>query len=104
MFLFTPTAALAVPQCHCFPAELPFPNLGIPISLSDRIFQLFLFRCAFIKCHYRISQEKQLDLRDSYSRALVTKKTPFETEESKLLIYIPYIKTNLQPMHFKILL
>lgn len=50
MFLFTPTAALAELCCHCFPTELAFPNLGIPISLSDRIFLFFLRRCAFFKC------------------------------------------------------
>lgn len=50
MFLFTPTAALAELYCHCFPTELAFPNLGIPISLSDRIFLFFLRRCAFFKC------------------------------------------------------
>lgn len=53
------SAATAVLLCHCFPAELAFPNLGIPISLFDRIFLLFLRRCAFFKYqhHYRISQE-----------------------------------------------
>lgn len=50
VFLFTPTAALAELCCHCFPTELAFPNLGIPISLSDRIFLFFLRRCAFFKC------------------------------------------------------
>lgn len=50
MFLFTPTAALTESHCHCFPTELAFPNLGIPISLFDRIFLFFLRRCAFFKC------------------------------------------------------
>lgn len=61
VFLFTPTAALAESRCHCFPTELAFPNLGIPISLFDRIFLFFSQKvCIFqmpVTYHYRISQE-----------------------------------------------